>query len=121
MPPTTPEIFAAQIATAVVGGVKEYMSKKPTQEYVVIRQTPTGPVTQQTSLPQMMAELTDQLKVQNDIKRYELNLLQQIGQVNETLRVEIESLRAELEENRKLAQRITKRNKKKFEDDGDDE
>ncbi len=121
MPPITPEAFAAQIATAVMGGMKDFMSKKPTQEYVVIRQTPTGPVTQQTSLPQIMAELTDQLKAQNEIKRYELNLMQQLGQVVESTKIEVEGLRTELEENRKLAQRIQKRNKKKFEDDDDDE
>ncbi len=113
-PFTTPEAFIAQIASTVIEGTKKLLAEQPTKVYPVFRHTPTGPVTQSTSLPQMLAELTDQIKVLNELMRYEIGLQQQVGQVTESLRIE-------LEENRKLAQKITKRNKRKVEEEEDDE
>ncbi len=112
--PLTPEQFIAQISATVIGGVKAMMDNKPVQEYSVLRQTPTGPATQKTSLPQMLAELTDTLKVNNDLMRYLIQLNQQVGSATESLRIE-------LEENRKLAQKLTKRNRRKIEIEDEEE
>ncbi len=112
--PLTPEQFIAQISAAVVSSVKTMMDNKPVQEYSVLRQTPTGPATQKTSLPQMLAELTDTLKVNNGLMQYLIQLNQQVGQATESLRIE-------LEENRKLAQKITKRNRRKIEIEEEDD
>lgn len=111
-PKLTPDMFIAQIVSQVIGGVKKELSAKPVQNYEVLRQTPTGPVTQQTTLPQMLAELTDQLKVANEMQRYSMALIQQHGQATELLRIE-------MEEFRKLAQKSVKKSKRK--DDDDDE
>lgn len=114
----TPEAFAAHIAATaaqtVIAGVREILNKKPVQEYTVLRQTPTGPVTQQTSLTQMIAELTDVIKIQNDMVRYQMALGQQVGQ-------EMQALRMELEEHRKMAQKISKKSKRKAADDDEDD
>ena len=109
-----PEEFIARIASVVVSDMKKFHAERPEQKYMVHRQTPNGPVTQQVSLPQMLAELTDALRVQNDLKKYEFTLTQKMGQV-------IEDLKIELEENRKLAAKITKSNKRKKEEDEDDD
>lgn len=106
----TPEMFIAQIAAQVLSGVKKELSAKPVQSYEVLRQSPTGPVTQQTTLPQMLAELTDQLKIQNGMKQYELAILQQHSQ-------ETAGLKTEMEEFRKLAQKSARRSKRKDDDD----
>ncbi len=63
---------AAKVGAAVQGFLKE----APTKIYEVMRQTPTGSVQQQTSLPQMLAELTDTLKANNELKKQELVLQQ---------------------------------------------
>lgn len=110
----TPEIFISQIAETVIGGVKKALSDQPVKMYDVYRQTPTGPVTQSTSLPQILAELTDTLKINNDLMRYLIGLQTQVGQVTEGLKIE-------LEENRKLATKITKRNKRKIVEEDEDE
>lgn len=118
----TPEAFAAHIAASaaqavtqsVMAGVREILNNKPVQEHKVLRQTPTGPVTQQTSLTQMIAELTDVIKIQNDMMRYQMALGQQVGQ-------EMQALRMELEEHRKMAQKISKKGKRKTVDDDEDD
>ncbi len=107
-----PEDFIAQIASTVLAGVDAALNKpKPSQQYTVVRQTQAGPVTQQTSLPQALAELTDQMKIANELKRYELSLMQKVGQVTEDLKIE-------LEQSRKLAKKMAKQSAKEEEDDG---
>ncbi len=63
----TPEVFVQQIAEAaaasVLNGVKTILNDRPPQWYDVTRQTPTGTVQQKVQLPQMIAELTDVMKV----------------------------------------------------------
>ncbi len=110
----TPEAFVGQIAEAVLAGVKTTLNDRPPQWYDIQRQTPTGPIAQKVQLPQILAELTDTLKVNNELLRYFIGLQQQVGQVTEALKIE-------LEENRKLAVKVTKKNKRKFAEDEDDE
>ncbi len=113
--PLTPEQFIAQISATVVNGVKVFLDNKPVQKYSVLRQSPTGPVTQSTDLAQLLAELSDTVRVNNDLMRYLIQLNQQVGSATESLRIE-------LEENRKLAQKLTKRNRRKIEiEDEEDE
>ena len=111
--PITPEAFIAQIASTVIGGVKKVMQEQPAKTYEVYRQTNTGPVTQSVSLPQMLAELTDQVKVSCELTRCQIAMDQQVIHATE-------ALRAEIEENRKLASRITKKNRRKADDDEDE-
>lgn len=112
-PPMTPEAFVKQIAEAaansVLSGVKTLLSEKPPQWYDVTRQTQTGPVQQKVQLPQMLAELTDTLKVNNALLQYLIGLQQQVGQVTESLAIE-------LEEVRKMSPRA-KKSKRKFPED----
>ena len=117
-PKMTPDDFIAQIVNAtanqVLNGVKTALRDQPVKMYDVYRQTQTGPVTQSVSLPQMLAELTDNIKVQSELTRAYIGLLHQVGQATESLRIEIE-------ENRKLASKITKRNKRKIEEEEDED
>ncbi len=109
----SPESFIAQITASVAADIKKFLADKPPPIYDVIRQTPTGPITQKVQLPQMIAELTDTLKTSNDIQRYMIALLQQVGQVTEALKIEIE-------ESRKQAKK-KKRKVVEVDDDEEDE
>ncbi len=91
--PMSPEAFIAQITASVSADIKKFLAEKPPQYYDVIRQTPTGPVNQKVQLPQIIAELTDTIKISNDIQRYMIALLQQVGQVTEALKIEVEESR----------------------------
>ncbi len=93
----TPERFIELIkdgtADKVIAAVKELFKAKPEQTYAVVRQTPTGPVQQQVSLAAMLSELTDTLKMDIEIRRYELALQQQLMQSNDALRLELKKNR----------------------------
>lgn len=110
---TTPEMFAQLleklitpgVAEKVINGVKTLLREAPTKLYDVFRQTPTGGVPQSISLPQALVELTDQLKIQNELQRYAIQVS--------------ERLTAELQENRKFGVKVLKRQKQR--EDEDDE
>lgn len=93
----TPEAFVSQIASAaaalVTDSVKTILTDRPPPWYDVTRQTAAGPVQQKVQLPQMIAELTDAVKVNNDLLRYFIGLQTQVGQVTEGLKIEMEKSR----------------------------
>lgn len=97
---TLADLITSPLAQEVGKVVKEALRTKPEQKYQVVRQTVSGPVQTQVSLAQIMAELTDQLLISNDLHRYMLN---------------------ELQENRKLGEKIRKDNKRQRLRDEDEE
>ncbi len=109
VPPTiTPEGFASFIADLVGKKVREILSEpQQSKHYEVVRQTPTGPTKQQISIPQAMVDLTDQLTYNN--------------QVSQQLLYAIQGLTVELQENRKIGEKIVRRNNRRKHEDEDDE
>ncbi len=109
-PQTTPQAFAELLASLVtpqvVEKVKAALRDVPVKLYEVFRQTPVGPTPQQISLPQAIVELTDQLRITGEIKKYEIQVM--------------EKLTTELAENRKFGIKVLKRQKQR-EIDEDDE
>lgn len=100
---TTPEAFAIFLAEQVVGKlspqIKHFLREAPTKLYDVLRQTPQGPVQQQVSLPQMLAELTDAMRVQSYLSSEQLK-------ANSELLKEARLLREELKRSRNLAKKM---------------
>jgi hypothetical protein len=113
-PQTTPEAFGQflaslitpQVVAQVTDKVKAALRDVPTKLYEVFRQTPVGPTPQQISLPQALVELTDTLKINNEIKRYEIQVM--------------EKLTTELQENRKFGAKVLKRQKQREIDEDED-
>lgn len=112
---TTPESFGNWLADVLVGKIapviKQAMKEqpdRPTPQYTVLRQTSTGPVPQQTSLPQMLAELTDVMRVQSYFSSEQLKV------DVETLK-EIKALTTELKLSRKLAKKMALENEEEDE------
>ena len=107
---TTPESFGNWLADVLLAklnpAIKQMLREAPTKLYDIIRQTPTGPVQQQVSLSQMMAELTDALKVQSYFSSEELKLKVEQLRVQTELLKETKLLTAELKKSRKLAREM---------------
>jgi len=106
---TTPESFAQLqsklITPEIISGVKTLLRDAPTKFYEVFRQTPNGITPQQISLPQAIAELTDQLKIHAEILKLEMRAIAELSH--------------ELQENRKIGSKLLKRQKLKDEEDED--
>ncbi len=114
----SPQVFIQQIVDAtaakVGAAVQTLIKETPARIYDVIRQTPAGPVQQQITLQQMLAELTDTMKVSNDLAKQSITMQQYNLQA-------IGALYTELQENRKLAQKMVKKKKRVVEEDDEDE
>lgn len=100
---TTPEAFAIFLAEQVVGKlspqIKQFLREAPTKLYDVLRQTPQGPAQQHVSLPQMLAELTDAMRVQSYFSSEQLK-------ASTELLKETKLLRDELKKSRTLAKKM---------------
>ena len=102
----SPQEFIQQIAEAVARKI----AQGPPKLFDVKRVDPDGKArTEQVTLPQAMADLSDQLKIKNELSKIEIETM--IG------------LRDELEQNRKIGRQMLKSNRKKAaaDDDEDDE
>ncbi len=104
---TSPEEFGLWIVEQVVGKldprIKQMLKEAPTKLYDILRQTPQGPVQQQVSLPQMLAELTDAMRVQSYFSSEGLKLSAEQLKLDVELLKEVKLLTAELKRSRKLA------------------
>ncbi len=109
-PQTTPQAFAELLASLVtpqvVEKVKAALRDVPVKLYEVFRQTPVGPTPQQISLPQAIVELTDQLRITGEIKKYEISVM--------------EKLTVELEKNRKFGAKVLNRQRIREEENDED-
>lgn len=97
------KVLAEKVGKIVTDGVTQMLRDKPNVKYDVVRQTPQGPVATKVELSQILAELTDAMKVANDLAR--------MGIQSTAVLV------SELQEHRKLADKIRGRRSKA----GDDE
>ena len=112
----TPENFGEYIAKLIAEKVPQILEKVTPKIFEVLRQTPTGPTKQQMSLPQALAELTDQLRMNAELEKYRIAVEQQ-------LIIEEQKLIIELQENRKIgaeALKRHKRHKRHYDDDEED-
>lgn len=106
----SPEEFIRQIAQEVSAKV----SSAPPKVYEVNRSTPTGPVKQGISLPQAIVELSDNMRLANELKQRELQQREQA--INVTV-----ALIGELERNRQVGQKMLRKSRRRKDDEDDDE
>ena len=115
----TPESFAKYLASiitpdlhkAMAQEIKQSLKEAPKKTYDVVRQPIVGPpVRQQTDLAQLMAELTDQLRISSEVGN-------RMMMSNNALMESVRDLVGELKEQRKFAKKLASQR----EDDEDDE
>lgn len=91
------KIITTEVSERVGATVKQFLKEAPVKLYEVLRRTSAGQKTQQVSLPQALVELTDELKIDNELKRELIN--------------QNAALTQELSENRRIGSKILKRNR----------
>ncbi len=110
----TPEEFFHQLVTRVVAGVVAGTAQSPPKVVEVKRIKQDGTTgSQQTTLQQLLAELTDQLKISNALTMKSLEL------ITENMKVSADLI-DELEANREVCEKALRKNKKRERDDDED-
>lgn len=96
----TPDEFIRKIAEAVAAKI----STQPPKAFEVKRQNPDGQQrTEAITLPQAIAELSDNMRLANELKKIEIGTMQGLMEV--------------MDENRKVGKAMLKRSRKNEEDD----